>query len=316
MILFNPPPGKLPGLQDSALIAGDALQALKAFPDGFFQCCVTSPPYWGLRDYETDNQIGSERTLGDYLDSLCRVMKEVFRTLKPDGTLWLNVGDAYTSGGRKYRAPDRKTDGLSRVRAMAYRPETPKGLKPKDLIGVPWQVAFALQAQGWHLRCDVIWEKPNCLPESVKDRPTRCHEYLFLLSRSENYYYDHDSIMETGTRGRRNRRSVWQVNTRPLKEAHFASFPEELITPCILSGSREGDFVLDPFFGAGTVGVASLGHGRRFVGIEINKEYVELAMNRIERSQAGRVELSDNGQRKGALKAKNDQQDSKRQVRD
>ncbi len=175
------------------------------------------------------------------------------RLLKKDGTFWLNIGDGYTSGNRSWRAPDKKNP----ARAMSVRPDTPQGLKPKDLIGVPWRLALALQEDGWYLRSDIVWHKPNAMPESVKDRPTRAHEYIFLFTRSERYYYDHEAIKEpsdNGT-GKRNRRPVWDVNTEPCKDAHFATFPPKLIEPCILAGSRPGDYVLDPFFGAGTVGL-------------------------------------------------------------
>jgi site-specific DNA-methyltransferase (cytosine-N4-specific) len=198
--------------------------------------------------------------------------------LKDDGTFWLNIGDSYTSGNRTWRDTDRKNP----ARAMAYRPPTPEGLKPKDLIGIPWRLAFALQADGWYLRSDIVWYKPNCQPESVKDRPTRSHEYIFLLTKNEKYYYDHESIKEDSLNGsKKNKRTVWSINTEAFDGAHFATFPESLVAPCLLAGSREGDIVLDPFFGSGTVGCVSLKSGRAFVGIEINPEYVEMARNRI-----------------------------------
>jgi site-specific DNA-methyltransferase (cytosine-N4-specific) len=187
---------------------------------------------------------------------------------------WLNVGDSYTSGGRTWRAPDRKNAG----RAMSVRPPTPQGLKPKDLVGVPWRIAFALQDAGWYLRSDIIWNKPNCQPESVKDRPTRSHEYLFLFSKSERYYYD--SSVHRGPNDR-NLRTVWDINTQALRESHFASFPLSLVEPCLAIGSRPGDFVLDPFIGSGTTGVAAWETGRRFVGIELNPEYVQIAERRL-----------------------------------
>ncbi len=271
-VLFSPPDG-------CQIIHGDALTVLGALAAGTFRCCVTSPPYWGLRDYGISNQIGDEADLNDYVDSLVEVFRQVRRVLTDDGTLWLNLGDSYTSGNRTWRDTDKKNP----ARAMDYRPPTPQGLKPKDLIGVPWRVAFALQADGWYLRSDIIWYKPNCQPESVKDRPTRAHEYLFFLSKSEQYYYDHEAIMEPGTRpdSMRNRRSVWSINTIPFAGAHFATFPPELVEPCILAGSQRGDLVLDPFFGSGTVGEVCLGLERRFVGIEINEEYIALAKQRL-----------------------------------
>jgi len=260
-------------LSSSMILEGDAIFALQSIPSESIQCCVTSPPYWGLRDYGVNGQIGLEETLQQFINRLVSVFSEIKRVLRPDGTLWLNIGDSYTSGGRSWRAPDKKNP----VRAMSVRPDTPEGLKPKDLIGVPWRLAFALQADGWYLRSDIIWEKPNCMPESVKDRPTKAHEYIFLFSKSEKYYYDYQSICENG----RNKRSVWSVNTQPFPEAHFATFPPKLIEPCIIAGSRPGDFVLDPFFGSGTVGLVCNDLRRNYVGIELNPDYVKIAINRI-----------------------------------
>jgi DNA modification methylase len=272
----------LHGDAHGAVLVGDALSVLAAIPDGTFACCVTSPPYWGLRDYEDSLQIGAEAQLADYIENLARVFREVHRTLREDGTLWLNLGDSYTSGNRKWRDSDKKNP----ARAMSYRPPTPDGLKPKDLVGIPWRVAFRLQEDGWYLRSDIVWHKPNCQPESVKDRPTRAHEYIFLFSKSDRYYYDYRSVMErSDENGRlRNRRSVWSVNTEPFPDAHFATFPENLIIPCIAGGSREGDTVLDPFFGSGTVGVVCRRLGRRFVGIELKPEYADMARIRLDRS--------------------------------
>lgn len=260
------------------LIVGDTLAELKKLADRSFQSCITSPPYWGLRDYGIPGQIGAEVKLEDYVDKLVAVFQEVKRTLTDDGTLWLNIGDAYTSGGRTWRDGDKKNKG----RAMDYRAPTPDGLKPKDLIGVPWRVAFALQADGWYLRSEVIWYKPNAQPESVKDRPARAHEHVFLLTKSEQYFYDHEAVREKGDNGLpRNLRSVWQVNTEPYPEAHFATFPRALIVPCILAGSKPESYVLDPFFGSGTVGVVSAALNRKFVGIELNPEYAQLAKKRL-----------------------------------
>ncbi len=264
---------------DSLIIRGDALENLRKFKANYFKCCVTSPPYWGLRDYGDPHQIGAEQEMQDYIDNLVRVFREVKRTLTEDGTLWLNIGDSYTSGNRAWRDADRKNP----ARAMSYRPPTPPGLKPKDLIGIPWRLAFALQSDGWYLRSDIIWHKPNCQPESVKDRPTRCHEYMFLLSKSEKYNYVYDELVEPSKskNGFRNRRTVWSINTEPYHYAHFASFPKELVRPCILASANENDIVLDPFFGSGTVGVVCLELNRRFVGIELKPEYVEIARKRI-----------------------------------
>lgn len=262
----------------SSIIHGDALAVLRLLPSEFFRCVVTSPPYWGLRDYGVASQMGLEETLSEYVDGLVEVFAEVRRVLTSDGTLWLNVGDGYTSGNRGYRASDRKNP----ARAMSVRPDTPDGLKPKDLIGVPWRLAFGLQAEGWYLRTDIVWEKPNAMPESVKDRPSRCHEYIFMLTKSERYYYDWGASREPAAGGGlRSRRTVWHVNTQGYNGAHFATFPTKLIRPCIKSSTEPGDYVLDPFFGSGTVGVVCAQEGRDYVGIEISQEYVDLAATRL-----------------------------------
>lgn len=270
-------------LDDSLIITGDATRALQHIPSCSVRCVVTSPPYWGLRDYGIGGQIGLELTLPQFINRLVAVFGEVKRVLRDDGTLWLNIGDGYTSGNRGYRAADKKNP----ARAMTVRPDTPAGLKPKDLQGIPWRLAFALQNDGWYLRSDIVWHKPNAQPESVKDRPTRAHEYLFMLTKSERYFYDHEAAKEPGLNGKlRNRRSVWEVNTRPFAEAHFATFPLKLIEPCILASTQPGDFVLDPFFGSGTVGVACLEHSRRYIGIELNPDYVEMAARRLRPTSA------------------------------
>jgi len=258
----------------SLLVLGDSRRLLARMPSGVFQTCVTSPPYWSLRNYHIRGQIGLEQSLDDYLGSLVAVFREVYRTLRHDGTLWLNIGDSYTSGGRTWRAPDKKNP----IRAMNVRPPTPAGLKPKDLIGVPWRLAFALQTAGWYLRTDLIWNKPNCQPESVKDRPTRSHEYVFLFSKQERYSYDASAVRGPNER---NIRSVLNVNTQPFPEAHFATFPPALVEPCIRLASRTGALVLDPFLGAGTTGLVALALQRRFVGIELNPEYVAIAERRL-----------------------------------
>jgi len=264
---------------DFMLIVGDSRRELQTIPDNTFQCCVTSPPYWGLRDYDFVDQIGAESSVDDYIGNIVDVFAEVRRVLQDDGVLWLNIGDAYTSGGRTWRAPDTKNKG----RAMSYRPATPVGLKPKDLIGLPWKIAFALQADGWYLRSDIIWNKPNCQPESVKDRPTRAHEYIFLLTKSEHYFYNHEAIKEPATTkgNNKNRRTVWNINTSGYNGAHFAVFPPELVHLCILAGSKQDSLILDPFFGTGTVGVVAKELGRRCVGIEMKDEYAEMARERI-----------------------------------
>lgn len=260
-------------LNNSLLIESDAVVALQRLPSASVQCIVTSPPYWGLRDYGIEGQIGLEAQLQQYINKLVSVFSEAKRVLADDGIFWLNIGDGYTSGNRGYRAPDKKNP----ARAMSVRPDTPEGLKSKDLLGIPWRLALALQADGWYLRSDIIWNKPNAMPESVKDRPTRAHEYIFMFTKKERYYYDYQAIKENG----RNKRTVWNVNTAPFAEAHFATFPPKLIEPCILASTKEDDFVLDPFFGSGTVGVVCRENGRRFVGIELNNEYIEIARRRL-----------------------------------
>lgn len=259
---------------NSALICGDTETVLSRLPGGIFQTCVTSPPYWSLRDYHIPGQIGLESSVYTYINHLAKVFAQVRRVLKDDGTLWLNVGDSYTSGGRTWRATDKKNP----VRAMSVRPPTPEGLKPKDLIGVPWLLAFALQKEGWYLRADIVWNKPNCQPESVKDRPTRSHEYVFLFSKSEHYRYDHKAVRGPNDR---NVRTVWDIRTRPYPEAHFATFPPSLVEPCIKIGSGKHDLVLDPFIGSGTTGLVALQLDRRFVGIELNPEYLRIAEDRL-----------------------------------
>ncbi len=258
---------------------GDCLQVLGDLPARTIRTCVTSPPYWGLRDYEVprESQLGAEETPEAYVQKLVDIFDEVGRVLTDDGTIWLNLGDSYTSGNRGWRAADRKNP----AREMSYRPRTPEGLKPKDLIGIPWRVAFALQEAGWYLRSDIVWYKPNCQPESVRDRPTQSHEYLFLLSKSLRYYYDADAVREaTQDGGLRNRRSVWSIPTEPSREAHFATFPPALVEPCIQAGTDNGDTVLDPFLGSGTVGAVANQLGRQFVGIELRPEYAAIAARR------------------------------------
>lgn len=267
-------------LLGSMILQGDSLQLLRRLPVSCVQCIVTSPPYWGLRDYNIDGQIGLEGNLTQYVNRLVAVFNETRRVLKDDGVLWLNIGDGYTSGNRGWRAPDKKNP----ARAMNVRPDTPEGLKPKDLLGVPWRLAFALQQDGWYLRCDIVWNKPNAMPESVKDRPTRSHEYVFMLTKSEKYFYDYEAAMEQNGSKSRNRRTVWDINTQPFPDAHFATFPPDLVRPCILAASRQGDFVLDPFFGSGTVGVVCQELRRDFIGIELHPDYVSLADRRLSRA--------------------------------
>lgn len=258
----------------SSVVTGDAYEVLRGLPDEFVDTVVTSPPYWSLRNYSAPGQIGLEEDPDEYVASLVRIFEEVRRVLTKDGSMWLNIGDSYTSGGRTWRAPDKKNP----VRAMTTRPPTPKGLKPKELVGIPWRLAFALQASGWYLRSDVIWRKPNAMPESVKDRPTRSHEYLFFITKNERYFYDRTAVPEVNGR---NLRSVWDINTQPFPEAHFATFPAELAERCIKTTSKPGDVVLDPFLGSGTTAVAAVRNRRAFFGIELNPEYVEISRRRI-----------------------------------
>lgn len=300
---------------------GDSREILSTLPSGSIHCCVTSPPYFGLRDYGVHGQIGLEPTPDEFVASLVSVFREVRRVLRDDGTLWLNLGDSYAAN-RTYQVPSTK-GGVKHgpgQSAGGRGSEVPDGLKPKDLIGIPWRVAFALQADGWYLRQDIIWHKPNPMPESVKDRCTKAHEYIFLLSKGPKYYFDAEAMREPCSEGMqrratkghtrgaggkidasrqdsdtlrgehakvidvsngRNRRSVWTVTTKPYKGAHFATFPPDLIRPCILAGSPEGGTVLDPFTGSGTTGMVSVSEGRSFVGIELNPDYIKLAEERI-----------------------------------
>jgi DNA modification methylase len=304
------------------ILHGDVRERLRDLPDGSVQTCVTSPPYWGLRDYGVAGQIGLEGTPEAFVAALVSVFREVRRVLADDGTVWLNLGDSYSSQGGPEPAQTKwQVDGASATQNAGQSRKVANGLKPKDLCGIPWRVAFALQADGWYLRSDIIWSKPNPMPESVTDRPTKAHEYIFLLSKSARYYYDagaigepikaeslerfasaHDGEADTtkhqvigGTYSRpvkailqgqqnnthRNKRSVWHIATQPFPGAHFATFPEALIEPCILAGSRVGDTVLDPFNGSGTTGAVAIRHQRNYVGIELNEAYIELARKRI-----------------------------------
>lgn len=341
---------------------GDCLDVLRTLPDESVHCCVTSPPYWGLRDYGTglwkggnpecdhmgephrlkatinkncgtgkdvknatqreffrdmckkcgairvDQQIGLEPTPAEYVANLVTVFREVYRVLRSDGTLWLNLGDSYNgSGGVGGNGKQHTNQGS--VDRLGNRAGWP-GLKPKDLVGIPWRVAFALQADGWWLRQDIIWHKPNPMPESVRDRCTKAHEYVFLLAKSERYYYDAEAVAEAaeyghrGSRfdtgktaehgmqrsqqgerddsGTRNRRSVWTVSTKPYSGAHFATMPPDLVEPCILAGCPEGGTILDPFNGAATVGLVALQLQRQYLGIELNPDYCELSVKRID----------------------------------
>jgi site-specific DNA-methyltransferase (cytosine-N4-specific) len=264
---------------ESTVISGDCAQSLRLLPREFFQTIVTSPPYWGFRDYGNPGQIGTEATFDTYIARLVAVFAEARSTLRRDGTLWINLGDGYTSGNRKYRARDNRYPS----RQSHTRPLTPTGLKPKDLLGLPWRLALALQEDGWYLRADVVWEKSNALPESVKDRPSRTHEYVFLLSKEERYKYNSTAAREPGSGvATRNLRSVWRIPTRPIDANHHATFPVELASRCILASTEANDFVLDPFFGIGTTGTAALANSRRFLGIELNPTYVASFRARVQ----------------------------------
>lgn len=266
-------------LERSVLIRGDAERALDLLPADSVQTVVTSPPYWSLRDYESPDQIGLDETLEDYLASLARTFRKVRRVLQPAGTVWLNIGDSYTSGNRRSRAPDRKKC----ARAMSVRPATPKGMKPKDLVGVPWRLALALQEDGWWLRSEVIWYKPNAHPESVQDRPSKAHETIFLFSRNQDYFYDMEAVR--GPNERR-LRSVWDIPTEPRRNLderthHPAIMPTALARRCLALTSQRAGFVLDPYAGSGTTLLAARDADRRWVGIEIKPAYVELIEHRM-----------------------------------
>ena len=260
------------------ILLGDALERLRALPSESVHTCVTSPPYYNLRDYGAAGQIGNEASVEEYLQSLVSVFREVRRVLRADGTLWVNMGDSYAT--RSGSHPPTNTRNSCGHTAK----HTPRGYKYKDLIGVPWRLAFALQDDGWDLRTDIIWNKPNCQPESVKDRPTRSHEYVFLFSKSERYHFDRDAIMEPALdkeQKAKNRRTVWNINTEPYPGSHFAVYPRALVRLCVLAGSKPDDRVLDPFFGSGTTGVVCNELGRDCTGIELSEDYAQLARERL-----------------------------------
>jgi DNA modification methylase len=330
----------------TTILHGDALEKLRELPDESVHTCITSPPYYGLRDYGTDGQIGIEKTPEEYITRLVEVFREVRRILRKDGTLWVVIGDSYAGSWHGRNADGAASEVNENKRNKGSRAGTLKKhgntCKPKDLIGIPWMLAFALRADGWYLRQDIIWQKPNAMPESVKDRCTKSHEYIFLLTKAKSYYYNAEAISEpiadssverykedisaqkgslrvqkgkkgpmkavlpryegrkytenpdvfyktkSGTmyeaRPRRNRRDVWTISTASFKGAHFATFPEKLVEPCILAGSPPGGTVLDPFTGSGTCGAVAKRTGRDFIGIELNQEYCEIARKRIEES--------------------------------
>ena len=295
----------------NTFLQGDAVEVLKTIPENVVDCCITSPPYFGLRDYGVDGQIGLEPTMAEYIDKLVNVFSEVKRVLKPSGTLWLNLGDSYAGSGGMGSDADKKAKRGMAIIKNYNRQRNVDGISPKNMLGVPFRVAFALQGSGWILRQDIVWYKPNPMPESVTDRCTKAHEYIFLLTKSKKYYYDYKTIQEPSiypndnrksrvhanakdlkrignklqagdtTYPNRNKRSVWTIPTKPYKGAHFATFPEELINPMILAGSPVNGIVLDPFMGAGTVALASRKKQRNFIGIELNPDYIELAKERL-----------------------------------
>ena len=287
------------------LILGNCLDVLPTLPAASVNCVITSPPYFGLRDYGMDEQIGLEQTPAEYVQKLVSVFRECWRVLRDDGTLWLNLGDSYNGSGGA--GGDYKEGGLKEGQPK-YPGRKLTGLKSKDLIGIPWRVAFALQDDGWYLRSDIIWHKPNPMPESVTDRPTKSHEYIFLLTKSQKYYYDAEAIKEQAVVGwagstfngerdlavrpttgdgprnetdTRNKRTVWTVPTSPYKGAHFATFPADLVKPMVLAGCPVDGTVLDPFNGSGTTGEVAIGLGRNYIGIELNPEYIKLANRRL-----------------------------------
>ena len=263
------------------ILFGDCRETLCGFLPNSARMCVTSPPYYGLRDYGgEDKQIGLEQTPEEYIQEMVNVFRLVRDNLTDDGTLWLNIGDSYYNyrpgkgGLPQQTVSNTKQDLPDQCNRRANKLE---GLKEKDLIGIPWMLAFALRADGWYLRQDIIWSKGNPMPESVRDRCTKSHEYIFLLSKSQNYYFDVDTIKEQSRR----KRSVWNVNTKPNKQAHFATYPPELITPCILAGSEENDIVLDPFMGSGTTAMVARSLGRYYIGCELHEEYNNLIQERV-----------------------------------
>jgi len=292
------------------IIQGDCLEVIKTLDKESVDCVITSPPYWGLRDYGHEDQLGSENTPQEYVDNLVKLFSEIKPVLKKEGTVWLNLGDSYVGTGSKGDLKDPKHKDGRNGQAVALNNKV-QGLKSKDLVGIPWRTAFALQADGWYLRQDIIWAKPNPMPESVADRCTKSHEYIFLLSKSPKYYFDSDAIKEktitqdstlrdrdttrlNNTPGRtrmgglttnnyemRNKRDVWTVNTKPYSEAHFAVYPQKLIEPCVLAGCPENGVVLDPFFGSGTTGFVAKKLNRKYIGIELNPEYIKIAEKRL-----------------------------------
>jgi len=311
------------------VICGDCLTVLKTIPDESIDCCITSPPYWGLRDYGVDGQLGLEKTPEEYVEKLVQIFREVRRVLKKKGTLWVVLGDSYAGSNQGHGTKELSKKQASNIGTQWMTgktlPRLPNGLKPKDLAGIPWRTAFALQADGWYLRQDIIWSKANPMPESIKDRCTKSHEYVFLLAKSQKYYFDSKAIREENskkwtaswgdfkrkkivagqinnekTKGEfdnryrkngRNKRSVWTITTKPFNGAHFAVFPPDLIEPMVKAGCPKDGIVLDPFIGSGTTGLVAKKLGRNYIGIELNPEYCEMAKKRIEESLLPLLEL-------------------------
>lgn len=307
-------------MKRNKIINGDSLEVLRSLPDNSVDCCVTSPPYYALRDYGIAGQIGLEETPEMYIEKMTDIFMEVYRVLKPEGTLFLNIGDSYWGGGWRNSQFNENSGDIQKGSKGTYCGDTMpacKGktgvYKPKDLVGIPWMLAFSLRNAGWYLRQDIIWHKPNPMPESVTDRCTKSHEYIFLFSKSQKYYFDHKAIQEDsvcvsdprfgkghidyngkrdgkdgeGQRAfvsisdKRNKRDVWSINVKPCKEAHFATYPFELVKPCILAGCPEGGVVLDPFMGSGTTAIVAKSLYRDYIGIELNPAYVEIAERRL-----------------------------------
>lgn len=311
-------------MQKVKIIVDDCLSALRNLPEKTFSTCVTSPPYFGLRDYGVEGQLGLEETPEEFVENLVGVFEEVRRVLRDDGTLWLNIGDSYAGSGRGRNgdgtsaATGKQATNRGSAEGVLIKTRTPS-CKPKDLIGIPWMLAFALRNAGWYLRQDIIWAKPNPMPEPVKDRCVKAHEYIFLFSKSPKYFFDHTAMLEDSTgisgggfskkyaenqlchgamrldrpknTGKRTKRSVWNVVPKSFKGAHFATFPTELITPCVLAGSPIGGKVLDPFGGSGTTGLVAARNGRDAVLIELNPAYAKMASDRLKDEAEVEIEI-------------------------
>jgi DNA modification methylase len=269
-------------MENAALFLGDSYENLTMMATGSVDCIITSPPYLGLRDYGIEGQIGLEETLEDYIDDLMQVFMESHRVLADDGTFWLNIGDTYGRGSRPLTQP---AQTFEKGKNKEKRPQDKRSLhlRNKSLIGVPWKLAFALQDAGWLLRSEIIWHKPNPTPEAIKDRVTRAHETIFMFSKRDKYHFDVDAIKETGVDGETlvRRKDVWSVPTQSYKGAHFATFPDTLIEPMVRAGCKPDGVVLDPFSGSGTTGLVALREGRKYIGIELNPEYLEIQRGRL-----------------------------------